>query len=225
MVFGVDDALVAGGAAVGNIVGGLVGAGGSRYATDQSVALAHDMAGFQANMANTAHQREAADLEAAGINRILTAGGGGAATASGMSASIENPGEHIGRGISGAASSAVDALAKKSAIENTEADTKLKAEQSDTQEKQQELLGEQIRDQRASATASEKQLPALVEKAKAEASPIMQKVRAWGNTFGGILGDINSGVSIFRALSPSSSVKETYNGKGEMIRHESSTRK
>lgn len=129
---------------VGNLVGTYLDYSGARATNSAMMAFnaaeAQKNRDWQERMSNTAHQREVKDLEAAGLNPILSSGGTGASIGSGSSASVSlnNPMAGVQQGISNAFGSFAER-------ENLKIQRTLAASQIVNQAFQNRLLQEQAR--------------------------------------------------------------------------------
>ena len=123
------------GAVLGPIIGGLFGRSGQDEANRVNLQIARENREWQERMSNTAYQRSAADLEAAGLNRILALGKP-ASTPAGNVATMLNKNKQLAEGMTAAVNSAIQArrLAQEvkesnARITNINADAHLKGAQ------------------------------------------------------------------------------------------------
>ena len=156
---------------VGNFMGDIVTGGAvsnlqSQQQTNAAqVALAENQTQFQERMSNTAHQRQVADLRAAGINPMLSAQLGGATTPQGALAQLQAPTPGaIGAGV---AQSGMTAFNMSQQAKNNSSTRNLQASQVDVAGKQSALMETQA--EKTTANAQEARAnTALLNERKAQ---------------------------------------------------------
>lgn len=84
------------------IAGGLISSAAQLYANQQNIKANDERFGSEVELANTAHRREMADLQAAGLNPILSASGSGSATPQLGAAHVSSIGDKLGDSIQSA---------------------------------------------------------------------------------------------------------------------------
>jgi len=109
--------------ALGSVAGGLIGASGQASANKDNVRLAREQMRFQERMSNTAYQRAATDMEAAGLNRILALGSP-ASTPGGALATMGNELAPLGEGVGTAVQSAQQVKQTRETIKSIAQGTK-----------------------------------------------------------------------------------------------------
>lgn len=155
----------------GPIISGIFGQGATGSANRTNLKIAQKQEDFQREMSGSAHQREVADLRAAGLNPLLSAGGNGSSTPVGASTRVEANNE-LGKGLERSVSNAMDARRLRNELDATGSQVSLNKAAANTQATQAQLNVSNAVSAKASAeqtalknAALKSQMPAIARRA------------------------------------------------------------
>ncbi|AXL15218.1 DNA pilot protein [Microviridae sp.] len=205
--------------------GHALSAKGQHEANKTNIQLAREQMVFQSNMAQSAHQRQVADLKKAGLNPILSAGGSGAPSPGGATAQVKNVAE-------GVTSSALQARAIKKDIKESDSRVALQHTQEKVAEATKDTQRASAKKLKTEESILKLQKPAVeaenasrVEKAKvdAETYKYQKYIDMLSGVVGGIFGGTAKGLQAAgqakNILKPKKIIKKTktesYGSKGE----------
>lgn len=193
-----------------SVIGGASSFFGQKGANRASQNSAREEMAFQERMSNTAHQRQMADLRAAGLNPILSAKLGGASSPPGAQATAQNEMQGIGSAIN-------DAVRLRNEVKRNEADVK-------TQDKLATLYDAQAK---ASAVSTAKdalqvealthQMPGIKSKADYDAgtfAKVMRYVDAVVGSAKDIASIVKPKVNVYTGKGKSDNLKQVPSDKG-----------
>jgi hypothetical protein len=187
------------GSVLGGIATGVIGNIGQSSANRRNIKLAREQMAFQERMSSTAHQREVEDLRKAGLNPILSAGGGGASTPSGARPEIESTLKDMAGSVQQMARNAADIANIKQSTEVGKATEKLLGTQRDREASATNLNDQNARKMIAEAQLTEALIPGAMTEMKIDMSPLGETVRRLNRILQPIQGIINTGRDVVRS--------------------------
>lgn len=178
----------------GSIVGGGIGLIGQEMANQANAREASNNRNFQEYMSGTAHQREVADLRAAGLNPILSANSG-ASTPSGSMATMGNPLDTLAKNIS---SSGKDYALFKQAQEKQDSDIALN--NATKYLANARATTEQFNARSAAANAESAEMERDVTKSGVKARMQLAPANEYLNTAGKVIGGVTNATEAGAAM-------------------------